>query len=321
MAPPPVSGVQHTLRHGEYTATIAGVGASLRTLDVAGRGLVVPFDEDELRPAYRGATLVPWPNRIVDGRYTFGGAAHELPLTEPRRGHALHGLAAWLAFDAVDEGPDHVTLQAVVEPQAGYPWRLLVRTCYALSPEGLTQTVRAENLSGAPAPFGTGPHPYLVAGEGRVDDWTLELPASQVLSVTPDRLVPTRLGPVETAFDFRTSRRIGETGIDHAFTGLSRDAAGVATVRLTDAAGDGVAMSWGLACPWVQIHTADLPGGGERPGHRAGLAVEPMTCAPDAFNADDYGFDTGLVVIEPGGTAEASWRISAVASPGRGPAR
>ena len=50
------------------------------------------------------------------------------------------------------------------------------------------------------------------------------------------------------------------------------------------------------------------------PGHRAGLAVEPMTCAPDAFNAARYYHGTGLVVLAPGGSTSASWRIRALGS-------
>ena len=83
-------------------------------------------------------------------------------------------------------------------------------------------------------------------------------------------------------------------------------------LRLTDAAGTGVEMTWDAGCPWVQIHTADLPGGPAQAGHRAGLAVEPMTCAPDAFNAADYDFETGLIVLEPGTSSSASWRIAAL---------
>jgi aldose 1-epimerase len=305
------SGMQHILRSGEYEAAIAGVGASLRSLTRAGRNLVVPFAADEVRPAYRGATLAPWPNRVVDGVYTFDGVEYQLALTEPDRGHALHGLAAWLEFEAVDKNIDHVVLEATIEPQTAYPWRVRVTAEFSLGPDGLTQTVRAENLSESRAPFGTGPHPYLVAGDGTVDDWTLQVPASEVLSVTPDRLSPTTLGPVEEVFDFRTPRQIGATEIDHAFTDLER-VDGVATVTVTDAEGRGAGVSFGTECPWVQIHTADLPGGPAQPFHRAGLAVEPMTCAPDAFNDDRYPFETGLLVIEPGASVEASWRIFAV---------
>jgi aldose 1-epimerase len=313
MARTPISGTQHCLRAGDYEAVIASVGATLRTLTYGGRDLVVPFEADEVRPAHRGVTLAPWPNRVVDGRYSFGGAQRQLALSEPARGHALHGLAVWLDYDAVDKGPDHVTLEATIPAQTAYPWRIVVRTTFSLGPDGLTQTVTATNDSDSPAPWGTGPHPYLVAGDGRVDGWTLELPASEVLAVTDDRLIPTGLRPVDAddaeRFDFRAPRTIGSAEIDHAYTGLALDAAGEAVVRVTDASGTGVAMSWGAACPWVQVHTADKP---DPAVSRLGLAVEPMTCAPDAFNADAYDYDAGLIVIEPGASADASWRITAI---------
>jgi aldose 1-epimerase len=309
----PTSGTQHALRAGDYEAVIASIGATVRSLTCRGRNLVLPFDADEVRPSYRGATLAPWPNRVVDGRYTFGGVERQLALTEPARSHALHGLAAWLDFEAVDKGPDHVTLAAVIQPQSSYPWRIVVVTTFSLGPEGLTQSVTARNDSAKAAPWGTGPHPYLVAGAGHVDDWTLELPAAQVLGVTEDRLIPTDLVAVDAddpeRFDFRTARRLGAVEIDHAYSGLTRDEAGIATVRVTDDAGSGVQMSWDAACPWVQIHTADKS---EPELSRLGLAVEPMTCAPDAYNDADYAFDTGLIALEPGAETTASWRIGAI---------
>jgi aldose 1-epimerase len=316
MARTPVSGIQHTLRSGAYEAVIASVGASLRALRHDGRDLVVPFEADELRPGYRGTTLAPWPNRVVDGRYSFGGTDHQLALTEPGRGHALHGLSPWLDFHVTDRGADHVTLSATIEPQAGYPWRVEVTTTYSLSTDGLTQSVRARNDSAEPAPWGTGPHPYLVAGSSPLDEWTFRLPADDVLLVTDSRLIPTSLTPVAEAdaarFDYREARVLGGVEIDHAYSGLGRDADGFTTATLTDASGAGVAMTWDEACPWVQIHTADLPGGDITPGHRAGLAVEPMTCAPDAYNAATYDYDAGLIVLEPGAESAASWRIFAV---------
>ncbi|MET0296286.1 MAG: aldose 1-epimerase family protein [Microbacterium sp.] len=314
MARTPLSGTQHALRSGDYEAVIASVGASLRSLTYKGRDLVVPFDADEVRPATRGAILVPWPNRVVDGKYSFGGHDFQLPLTEPARSHALHGFGTWLDFEAVGKDSDHVTLTAVIQPQTAYPWRIVVTTTFALGPDGLTQTVSARNDSADPAPWGTGPHPYLVGGDGLVDDWTLELPAAQVLAVTDDRLSPIDLEPVgqddPARFDFREARTIGAVEIDHAFTDLARDEDGFTTVKVTDAAGTGVAMTWDSVCPWVQVHTADKP---DPSVSRLGLAVEPMTCAPDAFNADRYTFDAGLIVIGPEETVDASWRIQAIA--------
>ncbi|HWM15972.1 MAG TPA: aldose 1-epimerase family protein [Microbacterium sp.] len=309
-----LSGTQHALRAGDYEAIIASVGASLRSLTFDGRDLVVPFDADEVRPSHRGATLAPWPNRLVDGRYTFAGVQRQVALSEPARLNALHGLVTWLDFQAIDKGPSHVTLAATIEPQSGYPWRVTIETEFSLTADGLTQTVRATNESADAAPWGTAPHPYLVAGSGHVDDWTLALPAEQVLAVTPDRLIPTELRAVDAddpqRFDFRVARQIGAVEIDHAYTTLARGEDGLAIVRVTDAAGSGVEMSWDAACPWVQIHTSDKGVG--VPGHRAGLAVEPMTCAPDAFNAASYDYDAGLIVIDADASAEASWRISAI---------
>jgi len=60
-----------------------------------------------------------------------------------------------------------------------------------------------------------------------------------------------------------------------------------------------------------QIHTADLPGADRAIGHRAGLAVEPMTCAPGALDEDLLGYEAGLVTLEPGAVHEASWTIAA----------
>lgn len=313
--PHPVSGRQHLLVHGDYVATVASVGASLRELRHRGRDLVVPFEADQLRPKFRGATLAPWPNRVADGRYEFGGVEHQLALTEPDRGNALHGLAVWLEFHTVAESDDTVTLEAVIEPQAGYPWRIAVETTFRLGDDGLTQSVRTTNLSETTAPVGVGPHPYLVAGPFPLDTWTLRLPADQVLTVTEDRLLPVELVGVEVdpgRFDCREARAIGVVKIDHAFTGLWRDGRGLATVSLAAPDHHGVTMTWDAACPWVQIHTADLPGAAGTPADRLGLAVEPMTCAPDAFNADRYAHPTGLWLLGPGATAEAGWTIAAL---------
>nr|WP_156999125.1 aldose 1-epimerase family protein [Agromyces terreus] len=300
-----LSGYQHEIAAHGYAASIASVGASLRTLTFEGRDLIVPFAADEVRPAYRGATLVPWPNRVVDGRYRFGGVEQQLALTEPERGHALHGLAVWLDFEPVVRESARVVLAAVVEAQAGYPHRLEVEVEFRIDEAGLHTQVTATNTGSDAAPYGTGPHPYLVAGEGAVDDWTLELPAATVLEVTPDRLIPTAPAPVAKerdgdSFDYRMPQRIGATEIDHAFTGLAYDAEGIVQARLTAPDGRGVGMLWGEECPWVQIHTADGSG-------RTGLAVEPMTCPPDAFNSG-----TDLIVLEPGAASSAGWTIFAI---------
>jgi len=306
----PASGDQHVLRAHGYEAVVAGVGATLRSLRHDGRDLVVPFAADELRPAMRGAVLAPWPNRTGDGRYTFDGVEHRLALTEPELGHAAHGLVAWTEFAEVDAGPAHVRLSATVQPQPGYPWRLRLEVRHVVGADGLAHEVTATTESATPAPVGLGCHPYLVAGPSRpraVDDWTLTLPAATVLT-TDERLLPVREVAVGRhdggALDFRAPRAIGGTVLNHAFTRLRRDADGLARVRVLDRDGRGVELAADAAYGWVQVYTADASPGD---GRRCGVAVEPMTCPPDALRS---GRD--LVVLAPGESTTARWALRAV---------
>jgi len=306
----PVSGVPTVLEHGPYRAELAGVGATLRSLTHDGRDLVVPFGLDEVRPLYRGALLAPWPNRVVDGSWDDDGVERQLPITEVERGHALHGLVQWAdwASDPADEADAHrASLVTQLAPSDGYPYRLELRAVYELGDAGLVTTVTATNVGQGTAPYGVAPHPYLVAGEGRVDDWSLLLPAASYLEVTDDRLVPTGVHGVteREGFDFREARPVGDLFVDHAFTEIDADAEGRATVEVVARDGGGVAMSWAVSeLPWVQVHTGDRP---EPELDRLGLAVEPMTCPPDAFTS---GVD--LVRLAPGESHTASWTIAAI---------
>ena len=262
----------------------------------------MPYPADEVRPVNRGALLAPWPNRVVDGRYRFAGVDYQLPINEVERRHALHGLVRWQRFQVVGARSDAVALSHRLVPLPGYPFQLGLDVEYRLGEHGLRCSVRTTNIGRRSAPLGLAAHPYLRGGPGRIDNWTLRLPATQVLHVTPERLVPTSLAPVaDTELDFRTPRLIGSTEADHAFTGLAADADGLARVRLRGGAG-GVVCEWDpIILPWVQLHTADLP---DPDRSRIGLAVEPMTCPPDAFNSG-----TDLAVLEPGGTHSAWWTI------------
>ncbi|MFO7251950.1 MAG: aldose 1-epimerase family protein [Actinomycetes bacterium] len=290
-----------SLRCGDLHAEISTRGGALRVLRAGERDLIVSWPEDGPIPFYSGTLLAPWPNRIADAVYTFAGERFELPVTEPERGHALHGLvteAPWEFAEPVSGEEASARLTHTIEPTPGYPFRLALEVLYTLTPDGLTTTLTAQNIGDRPAPYGCGPHPWLLAGDGPVDGWELELPASRVLLVD-ERLVPRELTDVAgTPYDFRSPRLIGGTAIDHAFTGLAADAEGLARVRLRGPAG-GVEVRWDpRVLPWVQVCT------GTGLGHR-GLAVEPMTCPPDAFNSG-----TDVVVLQPGEKHEASWTIA-----------
>jgi len=299
-------GEEHRLVHDGYVASATEVGGGLRALTFEGRDLVHPYDPGEVRPRFRGALLAPWPNRVVDGRYTFDGSEHQLALTEPERGHALHGLVCWSRFQVVDRSSSSVILEHRIVPQTGYPFELAIQVGYTLADDGLTCSVTATNHDSRSAPYGVGIHPYLVAGDGPVDRWTLELPADQVLEVTEDRLEPRGLVDVAgSSFDFRRGTALRGIEIDHAFTAVTADSDGSARASVRGEDGIGVRCTWDpSALPWVQVHTADLPAPDQS---RAALALEPMSCPPDAFNSG-----TDLRVLGPGESCRDEWTISAL---------
>jgi aldose 1-epimerase len=301
-----IGGREHELRDGSYSAVVTEVGGGLRTLRHGSVDLVRPYGAEEVRPRYSGVLLAPWPNRVANGTYDFDGETHQLPLTEPERGNALHGLVLWDRFEVRDRTASSVTLVDALVPRTGYPFEVEVSVTYSLEGgEGLRTTVAARNTGGRPAPWGTAGHPYLQAGTDLVDDCDLTVPAAEVLQVTEDRLLPLDVTSVDgSELDFRSATRIGTTFVDHAYTGLLAGHDGLARVLLTSPDA-GVECAWDPAVlPWVQVHTADTP---EARTNRTGLAVEPMTCAPDAFNS---GRD--LVVLAPGEVHTASWTVRAL---------
>ncbi len=299
-----MTGDEYGLRHGEYTAVITARGAAVRELRHRGRDLIVPFPAGGPNPDFRGVVVAPWPNRIPDGRYTFDGVDYQVPVNEPGRQCALHGFTPDLAWKLESRTESAVELSCAIEPGPGYPFALSITARYRLDGDGLHTTVTAANVGERAAPYGVCPHPYLLAGPAPLDEWTLEVPARTFLEVTPERLLPVTTRPVDGhEYDFRRARVIGATQIDHAFTDMAFDGEGQARVVVRDPGGTGVGMAWDRGCAWLQLYTGDT----EPPlPNRLGLAVEPMTCPPDAFNTG-----TDLVRLEPGASHRVAWRIFA----------
>lgn len=301
--PIPLTGSQFVIRAGDYRAEVTELGAGLRTLTFAGQPLITGYQPDELPPAGSGQLLAPWPNRIDGGRYSFGGAEYQLELSEAARGNAIHGLTRWANWQPAGRSERHVTLTHVLHGRPGYPFCLELSITYRLDPgQGLQVTVTALNAGSRPAPYGTGSHPYLTTGADLVDDCSLQLAASHWLP-TDDRGIPSD-APREVAgseFDFRSARPIGGTRLDHALTGLARDDQGRAWARLAGN-GTGVGLWAGPGYQWLQVFTGDALGPDRR---RRALAVEPMTCPPNAFVT---GQD--LITLGPSDSVSHQWGIT-----------
>jgi aldose 1-epimerase len=300
------TGAQFELRRGGARAVVTEVGARLRSWRLVGAELLDTFAAEAPADSYRGAVLAPWPNRVRDGRYVFGGVEHRLALTEPERSAALHGLVLDERFEVVARSADAVTLACELRDRPGYPFAVQVEVTYALGADGdLTVTLRATNRGSRAAPFGAGIHPYLRVG--RADDAVLEVPAATRVPVDPERLLPT--GPpvpiAGTDLDFTRPRRVGGTTLDTCFGDLRRDRDGRARVRLASPGAPHAITVW-LEEPFrfVHVYTADAVDDPARA--RDAIAIEPLTCAPDAFNSG-----AGLEVLEPGASVTARCGLQA----------
>lgn len=307
-APHP-SGEQFELAHGDRRAVVVEVGGGLRSFAVGAWDVLDGYGAGERIADGRGQILIPWPNRLRDGRYEWGGETWQLPLTEPPKGNAIHGLTRWSAWRAIVREAARVVLAHRLHPQAGWPFTLDLELEHVLGDDGLTVRTRATNAGAEPCPFGAGAHPYLTVGTERIDEAVLHAPGG-VRLLADERQIPTgeREAVDGTPYDFRAPRAVGDVQLDDAFTQLARDGDGRARVHLSTPDGARRATLWvDGSYEHLMLFTGDsLPDRGRR---RRSLGVEPMTCAPNALQSGE-----GLIVLQPGETFAGAWGIAAHAA-------
>ena len=299
MTPP--SGRQFELRSGDHRAVVVEVGGGLRSYSVDGFDVLDGYAEDEICSGARGMPLIPWPNRLRDGRYEWDGRQHQLPLTEPPRRNAIHGLCRWLSWECRRQDRDRVVVGVRLHPRPGYEFELDAEIEYRVGPDGLEVTMRGRNLGDATLPFGAGQHPYLRVAEGTVDSARLQSPARTRMLVDRRQIPTGETRPVRGLFDCTRPREIGGTVLDVALQDLERDADGLARTVL-EGAERRVTLWQDESFGYLMLFTGDTLGPAER---RRGLAVEPMTCAPNAFQNH-----LGLRRLDPGDACEARWGIA-----------
>ncbi len=308
MTPP--SGQQIRLSHAGQELTVVEVGAGIRTYSSGGRAVIDGYDESEMCPGGRGQLLAPWPNRLGDGCFEWDGQRLQTPLSEPENHNAIHGLVRWAAWSVAALDAAEARLTYRLHPQPGWPWPLDLAVAYALGEDGLKVVTEITNVgddSSGACPVGIGWHPYLAAFGGMVDQTVLTLPATEAYQ-SDGRGLPTGRHQVEgTPLDFRSGGTVGEAVLDVAFTSLDRDDDGRARVELIPTAkGDlydyGIRMWMDRGYTHVMAFSGDTLAESAR--RRRGLAVEPMTCAPDMLRSGD-----GRHVLEPGESFMAAWGL------------
>ncbi len=297
------SGDQVVISAGETRLTLVTWGGGMRELTCGEWSVLDGYGIDEVPLGAYGQPLIPWPNRLAEGRYEFRGKRYQVPLTEPDKRNALHGFARWMTWTVEDHQADRAVLGLVLYPRTGYPFTLAVEVEYAVTPKGVRVTTTARNVGREPAPYANGFHPYVSVGTPTIDGCRLELPA-RCWMPTDERQIPTGVEPVDgTRYDFRSARKIGEDRLDTAFSDLIRGSDGMARVRLTTADGARSVAVWlDQAYGYVMAYTGDTLA--DTPRRRRSLGVEPLTCAPNAFQTGQ-----GLTVLEPGAQAISQWGI------------
>lgn len=280
---------------------ITQVGAALRHLSIDGVEITTSFDDRSPAPFSCGAVLVPWPNRVRDGRWTHDGRQLRLEITDPCHDSALHGLLRDTAYRPVARSASWVSLGAPVLPQSGYPFRLDTTVDYRLVADGLVTTHIVRNVGTTCAPIAIGAHPFLTIGDVPPETLTLTVNGRHHIDVD-DRLTPVGVTAVEgTKWDLRGGRVIADLDLDDAWSVHSdADGGSMHTLR----APDGRTVSLWADDHFGFVHAFITRRFPRNDGFVTAVALEPMTAPADALN---HG--VGLRWLPPRDALTASWAI------------
>ncbi len=296
------SGHQYEITRGNATVRVGSVAAVLREFSVDGHAFTEIWDDDKLTPHGCGIVLAPWPNRIENARWTNEGKALQLDITDPSNNCAIHGLLRNTSYDLVEITAESVTLGAGVYPQHGYPFTLDTFVTYRLADDGLHVEHTVANVGSGTAPFGVGAHPYLRVGDQPTGSLTVTLHADTYLAVNANKVPTALLAAAGTQWDLRAGVVLGSADLDTAYTDLhpvSGPHGDEHQVALTAPDGSGVLMWAQPSFGYMQVFTPR-----DFPGRELTVAIEPMTCAANAFNTGQ-----GLRWLAPGESFVGSWGL------------
>jgi aldose 1-epimerase len=296
------SGEQIAIAHDDQRAVVTEVGATLRTYVKGGLNVIEGFAGEEVPTGARGQILYPWPNRIGDAQWSFSDRIAQPTVNDAHHATAIHGLVRWRPFQVESVNQNRCVLKLLLHPTPDYPFLSEIVIAYHLGSLGLTVTTTVTNRDDVPIPFGVGFHPYLSVSTPTIEGAELLVPAQAYVDVNERQLPTGEILPVTgNALDFTKSKSINGHDLDVTYTELIRDDSGLATVVVTDATGGAIELSMDRNFAYVQLYTGDTL---ERGRRRTAIAVEPMTCPPDALRS---GKD--VIVLEPGQHWAGSWRL------------
>ena len=301
-----------TLSFQNQRAVVSPWGASLRRylfIDADGRGIdsVWGYSGGSGKRGGQGDVLIPFPGRIGNGRYSFDGRTFQLECNDKEGPNAIHGFVRSLPWHIQESCPNRVAfgvrLDATTYADRGYPFSLRILVTYELNKQGLSCRFSVTNVGHKPAPVGVGFHPYFTVGTGIIDEAEAQIPGTGFLEFN-ERLVPTgTIYPVQdTPWDYRRFRAIAQQRFNHCYVNLERDTEGIAMAALRHVPSNRtITMTMDAAFSSVVVYTGDAIADAPR----VALAIEPMTCASDAFNHPEWG----LKRLAPDETFSGCWGV------------
>jgi aldose 1-epimerase len=247
---------------------------------------------------FKGSKLFPFPNRINQAQYTFEGKNYSLEKNFPQENNAIHGLVLETNFTVKNELANEAEARLELTYRSegdsrGYPFRYELSITYTLSPTGFSCTTKAINTSDTEMPVGDGWHPYFKTGI-QLNDLFLQLPSDEILE-TDEKLIPT--GKLIKSDQFLKSSQVGSHLFDTCYKVKGENK--IVETELYDKAKDLRIILWQETGKdkynYLQIYI---------PPQRDTIALEPMTCAPDAFNNS-----MGLIILKPGEVKEFTFGV------------
>ena len=275
---------KHIISNGEASISVVpAYGASLQEAHFPLKSGIsniidgcLSYEELVKNEAYKGANLFPFPNRIDHGKYTIDGNDYSFPQNEPGSTNALHGFIFDKKFEVIEEvlceDYGSIDLEYHYDGDFQYfPFPFSMFISYKLSANQLEISYQVKAIGDQKMPFGLGWHPYFKFGNSKVESISLKMPESKKYELN-ELSIPT--GKIIDFDDFNREQKIDRTTLDDCFELIEKSGNAECTLSHPDY-GKITLKQPADIFPYLQVYT---------PPHRNSIALEPMTCAIDAFN-------------------------------------
>ena len=224
--------------------------------------------------------LVPYANRIANGKFKWLGFTCQLPLNFGDHPHSIHGIGWQRPWKVEGAGPGNARLSLVHDGTGGWPFRFSAEQYFEFGPDSLRIELRVTNRHTEPAPAGLGLHPYFRRPVGA----TLRFSA-ETIWLNDRNALPIGQSPIPDGLNHRGGLEVGSARLDNCFGGWDgRAEIGLGPVALT--------IEASAAFKHVQVYT---------PEGEDFFCVEPVTHRPDAINTPN-----AMTALPPGGTLSGS---------------